>query len=120
MVPAAVCTTATCLRVTALSIAARNPSLCSAGARLTATTTVTVRNRAGAVVPGASVKVTLLTQWFQRTVTATTGATGAATVRVSMPACSGTVSALVDGVTKNALGFDRSGGFLVRSILPTV
>ncbi len=119
LTPAAPCTTGTCLRAASVTITATNPSRCT-GATRTATASITVRNQSGAAVAGASVKATLMTQNSTVTKTAVTGTNGVAKVSGRLGTCEGTVTALVESVSKSGAGFDRSTGVLVRSVLPTV
>lgn len=119
LTPTSACTAASCLRVTSIVIAATNPSSCT-GATRTATATVTVRDQNGAAVSGASVKVTLMTQNSTVTQTVVTGSAGTAKVSGRLGTCEGTVTALVESVTKAGAQLDRSTGVLVRSVIPTV
>jgi hypothetical protein len=119
LTPTTACTTGTCLHVASVTIAATNPNRCT-GATRTATASVTVRNQNGAAVAGANVRVTLMTQNSTATRTASTSSTGVATVSAKLGTCEGTVTALVESVSKVGTGFDRSTGVLVRSVLPTV
>lgn len=119
LTPTAACSAGTCLRVAAVTIAATNPSTCT-GATRTATASITVRNQNGAAVAGASVTATLMTQNSTVTRTAVTGTSGVAKISGRLGTCEGTVTALVESVSKTGTGFDRATGVLVRSVLPTV
>lgn len=113
------CTSVACLTVTGLTVAATNPRTCS-GATRTATATVVVRDHNGAAVPDASVRVVLMTQNTTAVRSGTTGRTGQVKLSASVGTCEGTVTALVESVTKPGSGLDRSTGVLIRSVIPTV
>lgn len=119
MTPAAPCTAASCLRVASLTVAATNPSTCT-GTTRTATATAVVQDQNGTPVPNASVRITLLTQNTTAVRTATTSRTGQVKVSASMGTCEGTVTALVDSVSKTGAEFDRARGVLIRSVIPTI
>ncbi len=120
LTPTAPCTSGQCLRVVALTVTGATPSRCVPGATSTATGTATVTDQTGAPVRGASVSVGLLTGASTVYTTVLTDRQGVAKFSGKLGTCEGTVTALVDDVTRTGASFDRTVGTLVRSVLPTV
>lgn len=120
LTPAVPCTSATCLRVATLTVGATNPTTCTPGATLTASGTLAVRDQNGRAASGASVRVVLMSQYSTATASVTTDRRGNARFSGRLGVCEGTVTALVESVSKAGTGFDRSAGVLIRSALPTV
>ena len=124
LVPLAPCV-GYCLRVASLQMKGvfvddpRAPGSCTPAAANRVTATLTVTDADGNPASGVRVSARFLDDYaLNKRVSARTNASGKVVLRHRGPACVGAVALLVESVSANGAGFDRSVGALTNYVIP--